>query len=687
LAVKTNFGLFPGRRNHAGIAVLHLETPALDTIRSARSTPAPMSDPSSIPPLPENATPEEKDAHWLKYVYQGDSQKQLTWRAVLTGGLIGMAMTLAHLYTSLQLGWGFGVAITACVISYVGWNGFARLTGGRMTPLSMLENNCMQSTASAAGYSTGTTVSSAFAALLLVQGVHQPWYVLAPMVLFTAILGVFIAIPMKRQMINHEQLPFPSGIAAAETLRSLYTHGTEALAKAKALLLALGAGGLIGLLRGWELMAGAREGAKLKPGIIEWLAHSWIRIPAEVPLDRMQPIAGKKLAGLAFDPSALLIAAGMLVGVRVSISILLSSVITYFVLAPWLYGMDVANAGVAGYVPSFSFKGDTFNPVRWALWLGTSIMVFSSLMALALQWKTVARAFRKRESGADNDALDRIEVPGKWFTAGVIPAGIALIITMWLSFNINPLLGVFAVLLSFVIALVCSRATGETDTTPTGAMGKVTQLTYAVLPGAAGDTTINLMSAGATSSVGLATADLLTDLKSGYLLGANPRKQFLAQFAGVFFGTLAVIPFWYLMVPDKAALEKYPAIAAQMWRAVADLLTQGLQMLPFTAKVAIVIGAFVGILLPVIEKVARKARAFLPSAMGLGLGFVMPFQNSLSFAIGAVLAWVWMRANRKQAENYNVPIASGLIAGEALIGGVIAIICTLIALTAAAVVK
>src|SRR6266704_1859387 len=85
--------------------------------------------------------------------------------------------------------------------------------------------------------------------------------------------------------------------------------------------------------------------------------------------------------------------------------------------------------------------------------------------------------------------------------------------------------------------MVCCRATGETDTTPIGAMGKLTQLLYAVLPGAKVVASINLMAAGATASAGGAAADLLTDLKSGYILGANPRKQFLAQFAGVFFGT------------------------------------------------------------------------------------------------------------------------------------------------------
>lgn len=634
-------------------------------------------EPSTIPALPENATPEQKDLHWLKYVYRGDSEKQLTVRAVVTGGIIGMAMTLAHLYTSLQLGWGFGVAITACVISYVVWNAFAKLTGG--TPLSMLENNCMQSTASAAGYSTGTTVSSAFAALLLVQGVHQPWYVLVPMVFFTAVLGVFIAIPMKKQMINHEQLPFPSGLAAAETLRSLYSAGTEAIAKARALILSLAAGGIIGLLRGWELIAKAQTSAGQKPGIIDWLAKNF-HLVHEWSLEKLSPIAGKKLSGLAVDTSGMLVAAGMMVGLRVSLSILLSAAVSYFVLAPWLYSLDVANSAVAGYVPSFKVRDDEFYPVSWSLWLGTSIMVFSSLIALGLQWKTLARAFQKRSGGAENDALDRVEVPGRWFWLGAIPSGIALIITMWLSFQINPLLGLVAVILSFAISLVCSRATGETDTTPTGAMGKVTQLTFAMLPGAAGNTTANLMSAGATSAVGLSSADLLTDLKSGYLLGANPRRQFIAQLSGVFFGTIAVIPFWYLMVPDKAALEKFPAIAAKTWKAVADLLTQGVHMLPAKALPAIVVGAFIGILLPVLEKFAGKKRAFIPSAMGLGLGLVMPFQNALSFAIGAVIAWLWSRANSKQAENYNVPIASGLIAGEALIGGFIAITCTIIAL-------
>ena len=93
---------------------------------------------------------------------------------------------------------------------------------------SILENNCMQCTASAAGYSTGTTLVSAFSAYLMITGHNLPMKVTMLLVFCLAMLGVFMAIPMKRNMINVEQLPFPSGTAAAETLRSLYTAGTEA---------------------------------------------------------------------------------------------------------------------------------------------------------------------------------------------------------------------------------------------------------------------------------------------------------------------------------------------------------------------------------------------------------------------------------------------------------------------------
>jgi uncharacterized oligopeptide transporter (OPT) family protein len=304
---------------------------------------------------------------------------------------------------------------------------------------------------------------------------------------------------------------------------------------------------------------------------------------------------------------------------------------------------------------------------------------------VALNWRSVVRAFvifKKEERDAIHDAAEAVEVPNSWLFIGLVPITLGLVVVLYFAFHVAVWLGLLSVAFSFVVSLVCCRATGETDTAPIGAMGKVTQLLYAVLPGAKGIAAINLMAAGTTAAAAGAAADLLTDLKSGYLLGANPRRQFLAQFYGVFFGVIAVVPAWYLMVPDKKALEAFNPPATNMWRAVADLLTQGVNHLPSTALPAIVIGSLVGMALPLLEFLWPKLKPFLPSAMGLGLAWVVPFQNAFSFLIGAVIVSVWQKWNRKNSDAYAIPIASGLVAGESLVAAFIAIACTLVGILA-----
>ena len=130
-------------------------------------------------------------------------------------------------------------------------------------------------------------------------------------------------------------------------------------------------------------------------------------------------------------------------------------------------------------------------------------MVFSSLTVLALQWQTLARAFtlfKKRKGPVQSNPIDAVEVPISWLVAGMIPITIGMVLVQYLAFHVSVLLGLIAVAFSFLIALVSCRATGETDTTPVGPMGKVTQLLYAVLPGAQGNPSINLMAAGATAA-------------------------------------------------------------------------------------------------------------------------------------------------------------------------------------------
>ncbi len=181
-------------------------------------------------------TPEEIERQWFDQVYQGrgDSMTQLSWRAVIMGSVLGGVLSLTNIYVGLKAGWSFGVAITACILSYAIWTTLHGL-GLAKTKMTILENNCMQSTASAAGYSTGGTLISAFAAYIILNKHPLPLPLTLAWVFFLAVLGVTMAIPMKRQMINLEQLRFPSGIAAAETLRALHSQGQKGLRAAKAL--------------------------------------------------------------------------------------------------------------------------------------------------------------------------------------------------------------------------------------------------------------------------------------------------------------------------------------------------------------------------------------------------------------------------------------------------------------------
>ena len=579
---------------------------------------------------------------------------QLTLRAVLMGGVLGALMSISNLYTMLKIGWAFGVAITACVLSFVIWRG-VRLAAPRLSEMSILENNCMQSTASAAGYSTGATVGIAFGALLMITGKHVSWTILLPWTLVSALLGVFLAVPMKRQMINKEKLPFPSGIAAAQTLRSLHRKSKEAVAQAYSLVVAMVIAGAAGFL---------------KNGSFAWQTKLGLKLPELVPFAfNYRGLDMSKLPGFGMEPSLLLAAAGMLVGLRVSASMLLGALL--------LYGVGSHELLAAGEIgtPGELIKG-------WALWTGSAIMVTSGLTAFAMEWKTISRSFTglgARSQEQADDPLKAIEVPNRWLLVGVVPLALAAIFLQYIAFSIAPHVGVMTVVLSFLLALVACRATGETDVTPMSAMCKITQLTVALM--APKNVVTNLMAASVTANIASSSADLLTDLKSGYLLGANPRKQFLAQLIGVFFGVAAIVPAWYLMVPDQAALEHFNPPSVQTWKAVALALSEGIDKVPVSARWSMLVGGILGIILAIGDRhLPEKIKRFTPSAMGLGLSWVMPFSNSLAFFLGACAVEIWKKINSKNAEIYYVPVASGAVAGESLVCAMLAIFDAAVAL-------
>jgi OPT family oligopeptide transporter len=312
-------------------------------------------------------------------------------------------------------------------------------------------------------------------------------------------------------------------------------------------------------------------------------------------------------------------------------------------------------------------------------------MLTSGLLSFAFQWRTAGRAFSgitkilvpRAETAYSRKvaAMEEIEVPGAWFLSGMAVATAGVVILQVLSFSIRWWMGIASVLLTFFLAVVACRATGETDITPIGAMGKITQLFYGVI--APANITTNLMTACVTAGAAASSADLLTDLKSGYLLGANPRKQFIAQFLGIFAGAVVIVPAFYLIVPTPDVLggDKFPAPAAQVWKGVAELMAHGLSSLDMTERWALAVGGLVGIVIAVLERLLpSKARPFIPSAMGLGLAFVIPFWNTLSIFTGAFIAWMMMKMAKEIASTYTIPVASGMIAGESLMGVTMALL-------------
>ena len=304
-------------------------------------------------------------------------------------------------------------------------------------------------------------------------------------------------------------------------------------------------------------------------------------------------------------------------------------------------------------------------------------MVTSGLLSFLLQWRSILSSFRNVRtmfSGSEDkprSEVDALEAPMSWFIAGQLVSLAALAWLAHASFGMPVWQSALAVLLSFFLSLVACRVTGETDTTPIGAMGKVTQLIFGALNPA--NINVNLMSANITAGAAGSAADLLTDLKSGYLLGADPRKQFLAQFAGIFVGTVVAVLCFRVLVPNAAAIggDQFPAPAAQTWRAVAIAMSKGLESLEAVKVWSIAIGGLVGVILPLLSRALPRYEKWIPSAAGIGLAWTFPWYYSLLFFLGALASEGFARIAPKKAEEFLFPVASGIIAGGSLMGVVL----------------
>ena len=634
----------------------------------------------------------QKDQWWFKNVYRGE-MAQLTIRSGITGFLLGGVLAATALYIGGKTGITIGVGLTSVILSFAIFR--VMHTIGLAADYTILENNCTQSIATAAGYMISPLIAS-MAAYMLVTGKIIPWWQMSLWMVVCSILGVLIAFPMKRRFINEEQLPFPEGRAAGVVLDALYTGGAE-MGMYKARLLAaataLAAVYQVIISDGWmkliqlkilmmDKWAGMSEAWNLQERLDQYYYDAAVKLHWWIP-----NILGTDLRklGLRFTFDFAMIGIGGLMGIRVASSVMLGAFINFVILAPILiqHGEIAPRLLPNGTMTAIS-RVEIVN--QWALWWGVTMMVVGAMVSLFANPEIFTKAFKtlfgkKAVETAGSDVLKDIEVP-LWVSYLGVPVFSVLAATVSHQFFDVPwLLAFISLPLIFVLAVICTNSMALTSWTPTGALSKITQFSMGAIDRT--NPASNLIPAGITAEISANAANLLSDIKPGYMLGGKPRHQVVGHLIGILSGTIFAVPLFYLLfLPADAngvrstttiISEQFAMPAALQWKGVAEIIAKGLSSLPYSALVSMVVAAVCAAAIE-IARIVTKGR-FPLTAVSIGLGVVLPPDSVFMMWVGALLFW-WMGRKNKapgtKGHDFWVegcePICAGLISGAALVG-------------------
>ena len=567
---------------------------------------------------------------------------------------LGGVLSVCNIYSGLKIGFTANMSIAAALMGFGVWHLAGRLTNSR--PFGVHENTINQTAASAAASIAGAGLVAPIPALTMLTGRALSWPWLTAWALSVSLVGVVVGVGLRRRLIVSEGLPFPYGIATATMLREMYDRGKEALERVRVLIGAAAiAGGVKVLVNLLRVPLGALPGRLTLGGAAGSVGS-----------------ASMTNLTFGFDPSLLMVGIGGLIGMRAGASMLLGAVVGWGVLTPWVIEQ--------GWIPLGELLPGSqwFKPVTgWMLWPGVALMVSAALTSFGWSLPGIIRgAIRGRQAGAQPETATPDRVPRRWFLAALAATLVASVTLQLALFDIKLYAAVGAVLLTFALALVAGRVAGETGIAPIGAMGQVTQLTFAGI--APGNVTANLMAANVAGGAASQCSDMLHDLKTGWLLGAWARHQAVAQSLGVLAGAVCGSAIYLVLVPDPSAMlitEAWPAPAVAQWKAVAEVFSQGMDALPAGAVSAALIAAAVGSALTVAEKLLPAgATRWIPSSASVGLAFVLPAYYSISVFIGAGATVIAHRLAPRSLGRFTIVAAAGLIAGESLVGVILAVL-------------
>ena len=567
--------------------------------------------------------------------------RELTAAAMILGIIQGIILNLAFVYAALKLGFSIGGSTVASIMGYA-------LLRGVLRKGTMIENNINQTIAS--GINTaGTGVVFTVPALFMLDakwraaggpGLEFHWAPLAIGGVAGAILGVVLIIPLRKQMIDLDRLRFPSGVAVTSIIRA----GSSGVDKAKL----LGIGFLISAC--WKLL----------------MVSGWIDIDGYIAEEEFNFSFGVIPSYLApaLNLSLMNVAAGLLAG-RGGLPFFVGGALAWWVVSP--------AAVAAGWVPAeiaADPDGWYFIYSKMLRPLGIGTLIGGALMGVVMAFPAIRSALRSlasaaRTAGAGGSKVGSDEMPLWVLVAGTI-AAIALFFTASMmsggeSIGQAIVASVVGTVWLGLAGLIVAQATGMTDISPMSGMAliSVTLMMWLLDGNIAG-----AMVVGVAVCVAIGQgADMMQDLKTGFMVGGRPIKQQIAQFSVTWIGALLALAAVYFLWKGGPGGQNgfgegtlLPAPQAGALMGIIDAVKNGNVPVDKYAM-----GAAVGCLL--------GAAPIAGLGVLVGLAMYLPFSITLGYGIGCVSQ---MAIERKMGlhfvEHKLVPLAAGLIVGEALTG-------------------
>jgi uncharacterized oligopeptide transporter (OPT) family protein len=618
---------------------------------------------------------------------------ELTVRSIIAGIVVAAIMGAAYPYMVLKLGFGPNVSVVA---AFFGFLLLQILEVFGRSHYNRWQNNLVE----AAGTSGAQTAfmcvllgafdmlnhrTNGALGIVLTPAMSFLWLTIA------CTFGVLLAMPLRRHFIVDEKLPYPDGTAAAETVIVLDPPREaseqvrrKAMRAFKAVMWGMALSGLLMIFR---------EDAKLVPhlrnlvggwvpSVPEGLNAPWTllhHVTSAVAADGTvsQVVHGIVLANMAVGVSysLLSIGSGMIVGLRITYAMALGGALAWIVVPYFLvkYGVPIhVAAGPEGQVMVATDTPTRTEVLFWVMWPATGMLVAGGLTSLALRWRLLVDTFRSLRTAR----IGSTELPLSFVMTGVAICTVALCIVQRAMLGMPIWMTLAAIVLSIPLMLVGLRVLGETNWGPISALSNMMQGVFAAI--APGNIAANMIASGTTGTIAESSQSIMQDYRAGQIIGSKPRNIAIMQLLAVPIGAAAVSWMYPVFVETYGIIDKVdPAtgevIKAQLtspisakWAGFALLLKDGVSALPASALYALVICSVIGVLFTILET-RPGLKKYIPSPTGMGIGIIVPLSVVFTMFLGGIAGYIWEKKYKASATVYLLPVASGLIAGEALV--------------------